>query len=338
MERATHIKVGILFFVGLLIAGCVGYMLIEGWYFLDALYMTVITLSTVGYREVHSLTASGMIFTMTLILVGVGFIFYIAGNFIQFMVEGQIREILERRKLKKKIQSLRDHYIICGYGRVGRVVARELLTKPVKIVVIERDPNKIQNLEDEAIPYVRGEATDEANLLRAGIRHAQGLVAAMGADVDNVYITLSARGLNPDLFIMARGNKEGSEKKLLQAGADKVVCPHKIGAQRMAHGILRPTVTDFLELAMINKGRDIQMEEIPVASSSKLIGVALQDSGIRKDLDLIVIAIKRASGEMLFNPSSQAQIQAGDTVIAVGENKNLIRLEEILNPCGVNET
>jgi len=307
-------------------------MFFEGWSFLDSLYMTVITLSTVGYREVQPLTISGMIFTIILILIGVGFIFYIAGNFIQLMVEGQIRKVLGRRKLEKKIQNLRGHYIICGYGRVGRVVARELLTKPLKIVVMERDQDKIQDLEDEGILYIRGEATEEANLLKAGIKHARGLIAAMGDDVDNVYITLTARALNPNLFIMARGNKEGSEKKLLHAGADKVICPHKIGAQRMAHGILRPTVTDFLELAMINKGKDIQMEEIPVHPASKLVGVALQDSGIRKDLDLIVIAIKRATGEMLFNPSSQARIHAGDTVIAVGENKNLIRLEEILNP------
>ena len=182
------------------------------------------------------------------------------------------------------------------------------------------------------ILHVAGDATDEENLIRANVQRARGLVTALKTDSDNVYVTLSARQLNPELFIIARAGEEQSEKKLLAAGANKVVFPYRMGAHRMAQTILRPTVTDFLELTLIDTSRDIQMEEMPVRPSSKLINVALQDSGIRKELDLIIVAVKKATGDMLFNPSSQTRLEAGDTVIAIGEKQNLERLETLLNP------
>jgi len=204
--------------------------------------------------------------------------------------------------------------------------------RPIGVVVIERDPASVAKLNERKILHVAGDATDEENLIRANVQHARGLIAALKTDSDNVYVTLSARQLNPDLFIMARAGEERSEKKLIAAGADKVVCPYRMGAHRMAQTILRPTVTDFLELTLTETTRDIQMEEMPVHPSSKLINVALQDSGIRKDLDLIIVAVKKAPGDMLFNPSSQARLEAGDTVIAIGEKQNLERLETLLNP------
>ncbi|RLB81998.1 MAG: potassium channel protein [Deltaproteobacteria bacterium] len=316
----------------MLLGGTIGYMVTEGWPFIDALYMTVITLSTVGYSEVRGLSSTGRIFTMVLIILGVGFVFYLAGSIIQFMVEGRIREILGRRKLKKKIRVQKGHYIICGYGRVGSSICEALASKPLNIVVIERDPARIAKLNERNILHIPGEATDEENLIRAGVERARGLVAALKTDSDNVYVTLSARQLNPDLFIMARAGEEHSERKLLAAGANKVLCPYRMGAHRMAQTILRPTVTDFVELTLMDTSRNIQMEEMPVHPSSRLIDVALQDSGIRKDLDLIIVAVKKAAGDMLFNPSSQTKLGAGDTVIAIGEKKNLEKLERLLNP------
>lgn len=333
MDRTTYLVIGIAVFVLMLAGGTVGYVVIEGWSFTDALYMTVITLSTVGYSEVGRLSLAGRIFTMVVIILGVGFVFYLAGSVVQFMVEGRIREILGRRKLEKKIRGQKGHYIICGYGRVGSSICEALGSKPIAIVVIERDPASLAKLNERNILHVEGEATDEEILIRANVEHARGLIAALKTDSDNVYVTLSARQLNPNLFIMARAGKERSENKLIAAGADKVVCPYRMGAHRIAQTILRPTVTDFLELTLMEKTtRDIQMEEMPVHPSSKLINVALQDSGIRKELDLIIVAVKKAPGDMRFNPSSQTRLEAGDTVIAIGEKENLERLEILLNP------
>ncbi|RLC10706.1 MAG: potassium channel protein [Deltaproteobacteria bacterium] len=307
-------------------------MLIEKWSFMDALYMTVITLATVGYGEVRRLSPSGRIFTMLLILTGVGFVFYVASSTIRFVVEGRVREILGRRKLEKEIQAQKNHYIICGYGRVGSNICDILASRSMKTVVIERAPERISKLNERNLLYIAGEATDEENLLNAGVERARGLVAVLKTDTDNVYVTLSARQLNPELFIIARAGEKKSENKLLAAGADKVISPYRIGAQRIAQTIIRPTVTDFLELAVMDKSRNIQMEELPVHSSSGLVGVALQDSGIRKDYNLIIVAIRRAGGEMLFNPSARTKLQAGDTVIAIGEKQNLEGIEKVLNP------
>jgi voltage-gated potassium channel len=312
--------------------GAIGYMVIEGWPFTDALYMTVITLSTVGYSEVQRLSPTGRMFNMVVIMLGVSLAFYLAGSIIQFMVEGRIREILGRRKLERRITAQKNHYVICGYGRVGSAVCEMLLLKRFDIVVIEQDPARVTRLNERDILHIAGDATDEENLIRAGVERARGLVAALKTDSDNVYVTLSARQLNPDLFIMARAGEEQAEKKMLAAGATKVVCPYRMGAHRMAQTILSPTVTDFLELTLMDASRDIQMEEIFVDRSSKVTNIALQDSGIRQEFDLIIVAVKKAAGDMLFNPSSQTQLEAGDTVISIGEMENLERLRSLLNP------
>jgi len=332
LSRIPQLVIGIFLFALLLLAGTLGYVFIEDWPLIDALYMTVITLATVGFSEVQELSPEGRIFTMALIIVGVGFVFYLAGSIIQFMVEGRIREILGRRKLENQLRKQKDHYIVCGYGRVGDTICDLLASKPLGVVVIERDPERIARLSDRNFLHVAGEATDEDNLIRAGVKEARGLLAVLKTDSDNVYVTLTARQLNPELFIIARGGEEKSENKLLAAGANRVVSPYLMGAHRIAQTILRPTVTDFLELTLMEKSRDIQMEEVPVHPSSRLIDVALQDSGIRKDLDLIIVAVRKPEGEMLFNPSSQTRLQGGDMVVAIGEKQNLERFEKILNP------
>ncbi len=307
-----------------------GYMLIEGWGLLDAAYMTIITLTTVGYGEVHDVSWIGRIFTILLIITGVGLCLYVAGAVVQFMVEGRIRLVLGRRRLDKKINHLKKHYIVCGYGRIGRVLCNHLRGENIDLVVIEKNLELIEIMEQDAVLYLHGDAGEEATLLKAGIDRAKCLVAVLATDTDNVFLVLTARQLNPDLYIVARAGQEESKRKLRAAGANTVESPYDIGALRMSQRILRPTVTSFFDLAFGNKRRGIQMEEIPVDASSRLVNAALKDSGIRQDYDLIIIAIKESDGNMMFNPSFETKIKPGDTVIAVGESQNLKKLANAL--------
>lgn len=318
--------------LGIVIFGTAGYMLIEDWELFDAMYMTVITISTVGFSEVHQISQAGRLFTILLVFFGVGFSLYIAAAVVQFMVEGRIRIILGRRRLEKKISRMKNHYIVCGYGRIGRVVCRNLKRKPFDLVVIEKNPELIPVMDADGVLYISGDASDEENLIKAGIKRAKGLVSVLASDADNVFLVLTARQLDPDLFIIARGSQEESKSKLRAAGANTVESPYDIGAASMAHRIIRPTVTSFLDLAFAHKRKDIQMEEIPVSASSDLVNVMLKDTGIRQKYNLIIIAIKKPGKSMLFNPSFEAIIEMGDTIIAVGEEINLQKLEHILNP------
>lgn len=331
MDSTRHVVFSIAMALIIVIIGTSGYILIEGWNILDAVYMTVITIATVGYNEVHEVSRIGKMFTIVLIFFGVGFFLYVAGVVVQFMVEGRIRTILGRKRLDKKIDKLKGHYIICGYGRIGRVLCKNLRRKPMDVVVIDSNPDLVPVMAEDEIVYVIGDATEEVLLLKAGIKQAKGLVAALGNDAGNVFLVLTARQLNPDLFIMARANYRESKAKLKAAGADKVESPNETGAMNMAQQIIRPTVTSFLDLAFTYKRKDIQMEEIPISASSKLANVSLQASGIRQQFNLIIIAIKKLDGDMLFNPSFETVIHGGDTVIAVGEEDNLKRLEKIMN-------
>ena len=316
----------------IVIFGTTGYIVVEGWGFLDALYMTIITISTVGYSEVHLVSKAGRLFTILLVFFGVGFTLYIAAAVVQFMVEGRIRIILGRRRLGKKIDRMKDHYIVCGYGRIGRVLCRDLKRKPLDLVVVEKNPELIPVMDADGVLYIGGDASDEENLIKAGIKRAKGLIALLASDADNVFLVLTARQLDPDLLIVARASQEKAKSKLLAAGANTVESPYEMGAVSMAHRIIRPTVTSFLDLAFAHKRKDIQMEEIPVSASSSLVNIILKDTGIRQKYNLIIIAIKKPDGNMLFNPSFEAIIEVDDTVIAVGEETNLHKLENILNP------
>jgi len=332
MNSAKHLVIVCCLSIVMIIAGTLGYMLIEGWDVLDALYMTVITVASVGYSEVQSLSSMGRIYTMFLIFSGLGLFVYVAGAVVQFMVEGQIREALGRRRLDKKISQLKNHYIICGYGRIGRVLCKKLKSKPIDLVVIEKDPALIPVMEADGVLYLSGDASSEILLLKAGIEHAKGLVAVLATDTENVFLVLTARQLNKTIEIIARTGSEGSAAKLMAAGADRVESPYAMGASNMANRILRPTVTTFLDLAFTHRRKDIQMEEIPVGKTSALVGKMLKDSGIRQNYNLIIIAIKKSDGGMLFNPSFEATINSEDTLIAVGESGNLEKLEKTLNP------
>lgn len=312
--------------------GSTGYMFIEGWSFLDALYMVIITLATVGYREVHQLSPGGEVFTIILIVVGAGIGVYAVSSIIQPVVEGEMRKVLGRRKLERDIKAIKDHYIICGFGRMGGYICRELKEKRKPFLVIEKDEHLLSRLEREGHLYLLGDATDDEILAEAGVDRAKGLVAAAASDADNVYITLTARELNPNLFILARSADEGSERKLTRAGANKVISPYHMGAVRMVQAILRPAVMDFIEIASHGKNKALQLEEIRVAAASTLVGKTLQEAELGKNLGIIVIGVIGSAGQMVFKPSSATLINVGDILIALGEPKDLIYLERILQP------
>ena len=332
MDRTTHLVIVVLLAVFLVGIGTAGYMVIEDWAVLDSLYMTVITLSTIGYGEVNPVSPAGRIFTLFLIVMGVGFFLYVIGNVVQFLVEGRIRLVLGRHKLDKQINHLNNHYIVCGYGRMGRAFCRYLIQKGLNFVVLEKDENRIPVMNTDHVLYISGEATIEENLLKAGIKQASNLIATLGTDADNVFLVLLAKGLNPNIYVVARASQNASKKPLDTAGADVVVSPFDIGARRMAHAILRPNVIRFLEFAFADEDTDIHIEEIPVSESSKLVGVSLLESGIRQDYNLMILSTIKADGEMVFNPSADTRIRSDEKVIAVGGSDSLSRLEKVLNP------
>jgi voltage-gated potassium channel len=329
MNPLRNVVVSLSALFTILIIGTVGYQHIQHWSLLDSFYMTVITLATVGFREVHDLNHQGQLFTIFIILCGTGLVAYAAGSVIQLMVEGQLRTILGRKKLLQQISKLENHYIVCGYGRIGNFICREFSSKPVPFVVVENDPELCDRLNEEGVLFVRGDATDDDILINAGITRAKGLITAVTSDTANVYITLTARGLNPDLFILARSGEKSSEKKLLRAGASKVISPYTIGANRMAQAVLRPSVMDFIEIATAHHNLELQIEEIRINPGSNLVNQTLMSSDIRKQLGIIIVAIKKRNHDrMLFNPSSEALMEEGDVLITLGEPNSIQRLEK----------
>lgn len=310
--------------------GTSGFMAIEKWSFLDALYMTVITLGTVGFKEIHDLSDTGKIFTMLLIVVGVSVIGYIVGSLAQIMFEGQIQRIVGRKRVEKMIDALKDHYIICGFGRIGSLICKEFKANDLPFVIVEKSSETAEKLDEEGYLHMRGDATLDESLLKAGIKRAKGLISVVTSDTENVYITLTARGLNPDLYILARSGEEGSDIKLKRAGANKVVSPYSIGGSRMAQSILRPNVVDFIEIATGSEHMDLQMEEIAIPDHSAFVGETLVSSGFRKEIGVIIVGIKKSHGKMVFNPHSQSKIEGGDTLIVLGEPQSIAKLEDLV--------
>lgn len=305
------------------------YMIHEHWDFISAFYMVVITLSTVGFMEVKDLTEGGRLFTAVLIMGGVGGFVYIAGAFAQILIDGRLQILWGKRKMMKEINKLRNHFIICGHGRIGSIVAQEIRAEGHDVVVIEQEPELIDKMEQEGILCIDGDATSDEVLMSAGLLHAKSLISALTSEAANVYVTLTARQLNPDITIVARAGDKSHISRLELAGADRVVLPHFIGGLRMAQNVLRPTVTNFVELA-VRGGIDLQMEELAVSPESELAGKDLIESKIRPNFDLIIIAIKKGSGEMIFNPGPKEVIHPLDTLLAVGSKANLSLIKEIL--------
>lgn len=332
MQELTQKAIPVLVLVGLVVTfGTAGYMIIEGWSFLDSLYMTIITVATVGYREVGTPSTAGMWFTIILIISGVGTMLYALSTGAKVMLEGELREVFGRRRLEKRIKELKDHYVICGYGRMGKIIVKELRSKHVKFVVIEKNPTIHEHEREEAL-ILEGDATLDDILKEAGIDKARGLITVLPTDAENLYVVLSAKGINPDLFIVARAGEEGSEQKLLRAGADRVISPYHTGGLKIAHTVLKPAVVDFIEFATKSGNIDLQIEEITVPEGSSLAGFTLDQCGIGRELGVIIVAIKRASGDMDFNPNFRTSIKPGDTLIVLGEVSKLKVLEEMALP------
>jgi len=315
--------------VVILTLGTLGYVLIEGWSPFDAFFMTITTVTTVGYGIPHPLSPAGTMFTSALIIIGVTYFAIVFASVTRIVVGGQLREFLGRRKLEKRLKALENHYIICGFGRIGTVVASELAARGFAFVVVESDPGRLADLDSAGYAYVAGSATNEPVLEQAGIKRAKGVISAVRSDADNVFIVLTARGLNPNLFILSRGEEEASRKKLKRAGADKVILPYHLGARRMAEAVARPAVSDFIDLVVHGRSLELRMEEVEVAPGSKLVGQSIVASEIKAVLDLLVVAIRQKTGKMVFNPHPGETIAEGDTLIVLGEQGNLKKLEEL---------
>jgi len=314
-------------FITLLLVGTFGYMLTEDMSFWMGMYLTIITVFTVGYGDFVPVHPAGRIFTAILVITSVSFVMYSFSKVTETMIEGELRGLYKRRKMNQQINRLRDHYIVCGFGRIGKEICKILQEHQRPFVVIEKDAEEIKVIEELHYLQLQGEAADDEVLLNAGIERAKGLVSVVASDADNLYITLTARGLNSQLYIMTRSSgARGVQTKLKRAGATKVISPYSIGARRMAHLIVRPTVTDFLDLTMRTGELDLIMEELQVGPDSHLNGKNLIESEIRKKYDVIVVAIKRQDGTMLFNPKSETRIMVNDILIVLGATEHITGL------------
>ena len=303
-------------------------MIVERWNILDSLYMTVITLTTTGFSEVKPLGREGRIFTIILLTSGILVAAVALGSFTRFVIEGEILKFMGSRRLAKEIKNLKNHYIVCGYGRIGKVIAREFHDQKVPFVVTDSSLEKMEELAKERFPAVFGNSVEEETLLNAGIMRAKGLIAAVGSPADNVYITLSAKVLNPDIFVMGRANDDTTEKRLRAAGADEVVCPYAIGGRRMANFVLRPAVVEFVDLAVARKNLALAMEEIRIGETSQLVGKTIIDSAVRNRYGVIIVAILKPDGQMLFNPPPSTAIEQNDILIALGKIDDLRSLAQ----------
>jgi voltage-gated potassium channel len=327
--HARRLLFPVVVLVALLAAGTLGYQFVEGWGWFDALYMTVITITTVGFHEVHPVSAAGRVFTMALALGGVFTAFYAAAEFIRAVLTGEIRRVLGRQRMESRLEKLSGHFVVCGFGRMGRLVAEEFSSAGLPFVVVDRDAKVLEGFAiPHGIPLV-GDATADDVLRRAGVERARALVTAAASDADNLFITMSARLISERLVIVARAEGEGAEVKLRRAGASRVVSPYTIGGHRVAQAVLRPNAMDFIELATRIGHSELQIEEVEVAPGSALVGRPIKASPVRSELGIIIVAIKKPGGKMAFNPAPDTELEAGDLLITLGHRQQLDRLEEM---------
>ncbi len=315
---------------GILMFGTTGYYLIEDMSVFEALYMTVITISTVGFSEIKQLSTYGRIITIIVIGASMTIGAYSIGIIVKMFIEGELAAIFGRRKLEKQIAELKDHFIICGFGRIGRIICTELYADKIDFVVIEQEPAAIEALERNKFLYLMMDATTEEALLKAEIMKSRGLVTAVSSDANNVFITLTAKGLRPDIFVLSRASDPKNEEKLKRAGASRVVSPYLIGGRRMAQVLKRPTVVDFIDFATMDSQLGLMIEEARVRPGSNLVGKNLIESHLRKDFGVIIVAIKRHTGDMIFNPMPTEKLESGDVIVVLGKKEDMKRMNEIL--------
>src|SRR5689334_5931833 len=313
-----------------LITGTVGFALIDHFPVFDAFYMTLITMTTVGYSEIHPLSHAGRVFNSFLIIFGVTTIFIAIGAMTQTIIELEFGDVIGKRRNKRMIDKLKDHFIICGFGRVGRGAASELQHSGVPFVVVDIDPERAERAMTQGMLAVAADSTRDDTLREVGIERARGLVAALATDADNLFVLLSAKGLNPGIYVAARAAEEGAEGKMRRAGADAVFAPYSITGHRLAQSLLRPHVVQFLDFTTKDIGEDITIEQIQVAESSEMVSRTIKDMQLRKEVGVIVMAIRKGDGRMMFNPPAETAVEGGDFLIVMGRPENLRALESLL--------
>jgi len=317
--------------LGLLVTGTVGYMIIEGWSFLESLYMVVITLATVGYREIYPLSPVGMVFTILLIVFGIVTLYYVVRALSEHILEGRFDANYKSKKMHSEIKHLKNHYIICGFGRVGEKVATELHKDGVQFVIIDSDPTAINLCNDKGFLCLIGDATNEETLLSAGLTNAKGLITALGRDSDNMLVVITARTLHSDLFIIARANQDETVDKLLRVGANRAVSPYQISAFRMATFALRPNIADFVDNILDLDKSEIQIADMTVSSKSPLVNQPLERYLANRKSGVSVLVIHRSDGRVIINPLGNSEIEAQDHLIVMGTRQNLSAAEKLFN-------
>src|SRR5215471_1322365 len=310
--------------------GTIGFTSIDGYSPFDAFYMSLTTMTTVGYGEIHPLSHAGRIFNSFLIVFGVTTLFIAIGAMTQTIIELEFGEVIEKRRKKRMIDNLKDHYIICGFGRVGRGAASELSHAGVPFVVVDIDPDRAERAMLAGMLAVAADSTHDETLRLVGIERARGLVAALATDADNLFVLLSAKGLNPGIYVATRAAEEGAEAKMRRAGADAVFAPYSMTGHRLAQSLLRPHVVQFLDFTTKDVGEDIAIEQVRVANSSEMVSRTIKDMQLRKEVGVIVMAIRKADGQMMFNPPAETAVEGGDYLIVMGRPENLRALESLL--------
>ncbi|MEZ5287870.1 MAG: potassium channel protein [Vicinamibacterales bacterium] len=306
--------------------GTAGYMVVEGWSLWDSFYMTIISLTTVGYREVHPLSPQGEVFTAVILILGVGTVLYSFTLIGARVIEGTLQQGWERRRVTYMLSQLKQHFIVCGYGRIGSIIVDEFVRQHVPYVVIERDAERARALRERGQLVIEGDASSEDVLTQAGVGRARGLIAAVSTDAENVYTILSARLMQPALYILGRAESDESARKIKRAGADRVISPYQLGGLHMAQLALRPTVVEFVQLATSSEFLDLSMEQIEVRDEGPLVGQTLIGANLRQIFGVIVVGIRRITGRMEFNPPPDARMEAGDHLVVLGPNERLAAL------------
>ena len=322
LPSRARMRLVLLAVLGAITLGTIVFHLLEGWSILDSLYVTAQTLTTVGFGDLAPTTPAGRAFATVFMMVGVGVVLYALTTTVQSIVHSELFSTYGR---SRKMSNMRDHFIICGAGRVGSHLLRSLTATNENFLVVETDAAKVEALADLGIPVLARDATLEESLREAGVEHARGLAACLPDDADNVYVVLTARDLNPDIHIVARAAEEQAESKLIRAGANRVVAPTIIGGHRMAMALTKPAVGDFLDSVTAND-LELGFEQLEVAPASSLVGRKLSETVIRSELNIVIVSIRRSDGQIVFNPSGEARLQGGDMLIAIGNPESLVKL------------
>ena len=327
IERRSRLPLALSLLLAVFVVGTVGYVAL-GFSVLDAAYQTVTTVATVGFREVRPLDDTGKVFTIGLILVGVGTALYTFSVVLETLIEGDLIELFGRRRMQRRIDAMNGHVIVCGWGRVGRAIVEQLTADGVELVIVDYDPARLEDLD---LPWVLGDATEDRILERAGLPRARALVAALESDAGNLFVTVSARALRSDLFIVARARVEATEEKLRRAGADRVVNPQSIGGARIAAFLLQPHVTEFLDVVMHDRDLEFRLEEVLVPDGAPIAGRSIRDAHLRDRTGALVLAVRERDGSFTTNPSPDTVIREGQILIVIGTSSQLEALSGVVD-------